>query len=208
MSRTIEYVFTIISPWAYLGFDHFHALARRHGAAIHYRPVLLTEVFSETGGLPLARRHPVRQAYRFMELQRWRARRGVELKLRPKCFPFDQTLADRTAIALMEARIPPADYLRAAHRAVFVEERNLADERELAALLNSLGQPISILESAMSDRIGDLYAANRDFALAAGVFGAPSYVLDGEVFWGQDRLELLEDALASGRQPYRPDTDF
>jgi 2-hydroxychromene-2-carboxylate isomerase len=208
MSRTIEYVFTIISPWAYLGFDHFHAIARKHGVAIHYRPVLLTEVFSETGGLPLARRHPVRQAYRLMELQRWRAKRGVELKLRPKGLPFDQTLADRIAIALMEARISPEAYLRAAHRAVFVEERNLADELELAALLKTLGQPLSILESAMSDRIGDLYAANREYALSAGIFGAPSYVLDGEVFWGQDRLDLLDDALASGRPAYRPDTDF
>jgi 2-hydroxychromene-2-carboxylate isomerase len=206
--RSIDYVFTLLSPWAYLGFDRFHAIARAHGVDIRYRPVVLGEVFAETGGLPLAKRAPARQAYRFMELQRWRAARGVDLILRPKSFPFNGALADRIVLALVAAGQSPEAYLRAAHRAVWAEDRNLADESELVRLLTSVGQPEDMLARAREESVGRTYAENRDWALGAGVFGAPSYILDGEIFWGQDRLDLLEQALVSGRSPYRPDSDF
>lgn len=208
MPRTIDYLFTLMSPWAYLGFDRFHAIAKAHGVTIRYRPVMLIEVFNETGGLPLAKRPPTRQAYRFVELQRWRAARNLPLVLRPKCFPFDAALADRITLALVELGESPEAYLRAAHRAIWAEERNLADEGELAQLLKVTGSDANkVIEIAKSQKVVDLYAANRGWALETGVFGAPSYVLDGEVFWGQDRLDLLEHALATGRPAYRPDGD-
>jgi len=208
MSRTIDYLFTLMSPWAYLGFDRFHAIAKARDATIRYRPVMLLEVFNETGGLPLAKRPPTRQAYRFMELQRWRAARNLPLTLRPKCFPFDAALADRITLALVETGHSPEVYLRAAHRAIWAEERNLADESEIAALLVGAGQDAErVIAVAKSEEIIGQYAGNRGWALEAGVFGAPSYVLDGEIFWGQDRLDLLDHALASGRPAYRPDGD-
>lgn len=208
MARTIDYLFTLQSPWTYLGFDRFHAIAKRQNAIIRYRPVMLGEVFSETGGLPLAKRPPTRQAYRFVELQRWRAALKLPLTLKPKFFPFDAALADRITLALVEMGHSPQAYLRAAHRAVWVEERNLADEAELAALLVGVGQDAGkVLDLAKGGKVVGLFAANRDWALKNGVFGAPSYVLDGEIFWGQDRLDLLDQALVSGRPAYRPDGD-
>ncbi len=208
MPRSIDYLFTLMSPWAYLGFDRFHEIAKAHGATITYRPVMLLEVFNETGGLPLARRHPARQAYRLMELQRWRAARKLPLVLKPKNVPFDAVLADSIAIALVENGRSPEAYLRAAHRAIWAEERNLGDEAELASLLEQAGEDAgAVIAAARGHEVAALHNANRDWALATGVFGAPSYVLDGEVFWGQDRLEFLEQALVSGRAAYRPDGD-
>lgn len=209
MPRTIDYLFTLMSPWAYLGFDRFHAIARAQDAVIRYRPVMLLEVFSETGGLPLAKRAPVRQAYRFVELQRWRAARQLPLVLRPKHVPFDPVLADCLALALVEAGQSPEAYLRAAHHAIWAEERNLADEGVLAALLAGAGHDAAaMITRAKGETVRAQYAANRSWALETGIFGAPSYVLDGEIFWGQDRLDLLEATLASGRSPYRPDSDL
>lgn len=205
MPRQIDYLFTLLSPWAYLGFDPFHALVKTHGVAIRYRPVMLGEVFSETGGLPLARRHPARQAYRMMELQRWRERRGVPLNLRPKGFPCDISLADKLVLAILAKGKSPETYLRAAHRAIWVEDRQLDDAGELRALLASVGHAASLVEDAGSAQIAAQYDDNRAWALETGVFGAPSYVMDGEIFWGQDRIDLLARMLESGRSPFRAD---
>src|SRR5690606_26205397 len=103
MSRTIDYYFTLLSPGTYLGHAAFVDLARRHGCSIVYRPTPLRVVFDETGGLPLPKRHPVRQRYRILELQRWRAKRDLPLVIHPRHFPFDVSLADRVAIAISQA---------------------------------------------------------------------------------------------------------
>jgi 2-hydroxychromene-2-carboxylate isomerase len=205
MPRSIIYAFSLASPWAYLGLDHFHAIAERHGLLIEYRPVFLGEVFAETGGLPLAKRHPSRQAYRLMDLQRWRAKRGLELNLSPKGWPCDITLADKLVIAILETGQSPLGFMRAVHRGIWVLDRHMDDEATLVQALMANGLSRDLIDIARSDAISGAYAANRDWAIGQGVFGAPSYVLDGEVFWGQDRLELLDEALATGRQPYRPD---
>jgi 2-hydroxychromene-2-carboxylate isomerase len=207
MSRTIDYVFSLASPWAYLGFDLFHAAAAKHGATVRYRPMSLGEVFSETGGLPLGKRHPIRQGYRLMELQRWRAARKVALNIHPKFWPLDPSLADKVAIALADAGRSPEAYLRLAHRAIWAEERNMADEAVIAAVLTEAGESASVIEAAKGASAAAAYAANRDWAIANGAFGSPGYTLDGEFFWGQDRIELLESALASGRPPYLADSD-
>lgn len=208
MRRRIDYLFTLMSPWAYLGFDHFHAIAKANNVDIVYRPVMLLEVFNDTGGLPLAKRPPTRQAYRFVELQRWRALRKVPLNLRPSGFPFDPVLADCVTLALVRLGHSPEAYLRAAHRAVWAESRNLSGEEEVAALITAVGHaPAPVIAAARSEDVRAEYAGNREWATSTAIFGAPSYVLDGEIFWGQDRLDLLEQALQSGRPPYRPDGD-
>lgn len=205
MSRTINYYFSLISPWAYLGSGRLHAMARQHGAGIVYKPVPLLEVFKETGGLPLGQRPPARRAYRLMEMQRWRDALKLPLLLAPKHFPLDIALADRSILALLAAGANPEGYITAAHHALWAQDRNLGDATELAALLEQAGHDAqAVLTRAMSEEIGAHYAANREEALAAGVFGAPSYVLNGEIFWGQDRLPQLESALASGRAPFLP----
>lgn len=205
MARTIDFAFSLLSPWTYLGYDLFHQIAARHGCAIRYRPVNLGEVFKETGGLPLAQRAPARQRYRLMELQRWRVARDLPLIISPKGFPCAIALADKTAVAIVEAGRNPKDYCRRVLRAIWVENGQMDDEAELAAVLGACGLDAALLETAKSGATAAAYAANRDWALEAGVFGAPSFVVDGEIFWGQDRLEALDTMLASGRTAYKAD---
>ncbi len=205
MAQSLDYYFTLVSPWAYIGHDLFTDLARRHGARIVYKPVNLGEVFPNSGGLPLARRHPLRVAYRGMELQRWRERRGLSFSLKPKHWPFDPTLADCVAVALAQRGEDPGPYVSAAFKAVFEAERDMGDSAEIGRVLSALGHHADVLiADAQSAPIRAAYAQNSQDALAAGVFGSPSYVRAGEVFWGQDRIELLADALQSGRAPFRP----
>jgi 2-hydroxychromene-2-carboxylate isomerase len=205
MSRSIDFAFTLLSPWTYLGFDRFHAIVRTHDLDIRYRPVNLGEVFKETGGLPLAQRAPARQRYRLMELQRWRAARGLPLVISPKGFPCNIALADKTALAIAEAGASPEEFCRKVLRGIWVENRQMDDEGELRAALAAAGNSPDVLEAAKSEAIASIYASNRDWAIANGVFGAPSFVIDGEIFWGQDRLEHLDDMLSSGRKAYRAD---
>jgi 2-hydroxychromene-2-carboxylate isomerase len=203
MSRRIHYYFSLVSPWAYIGHRIFVGLARRHGAAIVYKPVPLTDVFAETGGLPLAKRHPARQAYRMVELQRWREKRKLAFHLQPEHWPFDADLANRAVVGLVATGADPAPFVQKAFDGVWENQQNLADEAVLAGILRATGfDPRSTLAIAGSDETGAAYERNRLEAIETGAFGSPSYVLDGEVFWGQDRLDLLDDALASGRAPF------
>lgn len=205
MTRSIDYVFSIISPWAYLGSARFHAMAEKHGYAIIYRPVSLPAVFKETGGLPLAQRPTTRQLYRLSEMQRWRDHLNLPLLLRPQFFPVDVTLADRAALALIAQGANPRRYIEAAHAALWAQDRNLADETVVADVLTACGHDADgVLAKAKGEAIAKAYADNGEWSIAHQVFGSPSYVLNGEIFWGQDRLPLLEEALASGRAPFLP----
>lgn len=205
MARQIDYFFSVISPWAFIGHDAFMAVAARHGAQVRPRPVQLGTLFGETGGLPLARRHPARQRYRMVELQRWRAARGLDFHLTPAHWPFDAAAADRLVIAAIEAGVEVDPLLRRLMSGVWQRQENLADLAVLAAILAELGLPGELLQLAAADAAGSLYEANRGLAIDADVFGSPAYVLDGEVFWGQDRIEMLDAALSSGRAPYPPE---
>jgi len=206
MPRTVDYYFSLLSPWAYIGHACFMDIAGRHGVRVNYKPVALAHVFAETGGLPLAKRHPARQRYRMFELQRWREKRGLAFHLHPKFWPFDGNLADRLVIAAAAAGHDPDRFLRAAFAAVWEGEQNLGEEHTLLALAQGAGLPApALLEEAKAEATQRRYDANVRDAIAADAFGSPCYVLDGEVFWGQDRLELLDDALACGRKPYRSD---
>ncbi len=206
MARRVDYYFSLLSPWAYIGHRPFTDIIHRRDVRVNYKPVTLPKVFAETGGLPLPQRHPARQRYRIMELQRWREKRGLRFSLHPKFWPFDVTLADRFVIAATTRGLDPNDFLGRAFAAVWEQERNLADEPTLRGLGEEAGLPAAqLIEAARSSAVEAIYAQNVNDAIAADAFGSPCFVLDGEVFWGQDRLELLDDALASGRAPFRSD---
>ena len=207
MPRQVDYYFSLQSPWAYIGHDPFQQVVKTYGLIVNYKPVVLVDLFSETGGLPLLKRHPVRQRYRLVELQRWRDRRGLNFHLQPANWPFNARLADGVAIAAIEAGHDPEPFLRRAFPAVWEDQLNLADATVLAKLADDVGLPgKQLVERSESEAISAAYEQNRQDALAADVFGSPAYVLDGEVFWGQDRIELLADALKSGRASYRSRT--
>ena len=206
MPRTIDYWFTLASPWAFLGHRAFLDLVSQHGVTVRYRPVDLGEVFPHTGGLPLPKRHPARQRYRILELQRWREARGIPHKLHPKHWPFPAATVNRTIVAVAESGADPGRYTQRAFEGVWVKDEDLAQDGTLIALLNECGHDgAAMLAAARSDTVGALYAGYAQEAVDANVIGSPCYVLDGEVFWGQDRLGLLESALKSGRKAYRMD---
>ncbi len=203
MQRVIDYYYTHVSPWAYLGHESFLKLANDAGYGIRFKPVNLGPVFAETGGLPLQKRHVVRRNYRLVEMQRWREKRGLQLLLQPKFFPCDPSLADRIAVALAVEGGPAAEYSLAVFRALWAEDFNIADPAVLRAVLEKLGLEADRVMLAAEDKdIQEKYASHQTDAIAADVFGSPSYVVNGEVFWGQDRLEALADMLQSGRDPY------
>jgi len=204
MPRQIDYYFSLQSPWAYIGHKLFRQVVSTYDVAVNHKPVVLVDLFSETGGLPLLKRHPVRQRYRMVELQRWRDKRGLNFHLQPANWPFNARLADGLVIAAVEAGLDPDPFLRRAFAAVWEDQLNLADPATLIKLTDDSALPgKQLVERSATDEIGKIYEQNRQDALSADVFGSPAYVLDGEVFWGQDRLELLVDALKSGRTPYR-----
>ncbi|HLJ01259.1 MAG TPA: 2-hydroxychromene-2-carboxylate isomerase [Bradyrhizobium sp.] len=204
MPRQIDYYFSLQSPWAYIGHKAFREVVAAHDLKVNHKPVVLVDLFSETGGLPLLKRHPVRQRYRMVELQRWRDKRGLQFKLEPANWPFNARLADGLVIAALEAGHDVDPFLRRAFAAIWEQELNLADEATLVRLADDSKLPgKALVERSASEGIGKIYEQNRQDALTADVFGSPAYVLDGEVFWGQDRIELLVDAVKSGRAPYR-----
>jgi 2-hydroxychromene-2-carboxylate isomerase len=206
MTKQIDYYFTIVSPWAYIGHAPFMAIVKRHGLSVRTKPVPIGQVFAETGGLPLGKRAPARQRYRILELQRWREKRGLNFKLRPKNWPFDGSLADRFVVAAVDAGHDPDAFLRRAFAAIWEGETSLADEAALQKIGSEAGLPAdALLAAAKSDATAAKYEQNYRDAVAADAFGSPVYVRDGEAFWGQDRLDLFEDAVKSGRPGFRSD---
>ncbi|WP_046655670.1 2-hydroxychromene-2-carboxylate isomerase [Lysobacter capsici] len=202
----IDYYFSLISPYAYLGHAPLLAAAREAGATLVYKPVRIFELFEANGGLPLGQRAPARQRYRLIELQRARQQRGVPLNLTPKFFPVDPSLADRCAIALDRQGRDPSAYMDAAFRAIWAHDRDLADRDTVAALLRDAGHDAdATLATAESDEVAAIYRGNTRAAIAADLPGLPGYVLGGEPFWGQDRVEALREALLTGREPFTAD---
>ena len=206
MARQIDYYFSTQSPWAYIGHAMFEDLARANDLKVNYRPVTLVDLFSETGGLPLAKRHPARQRYRMLELQRWRDKRGLQFHLKPQHWPFNGRLADGAVIAAVEAGLNPEPFLHRAYKGVWEQQIDLGNAATITKLVDEAGLPgAKLVARAASDEIGAVYDQNRLDAIDAGVFGSPAWVLEGEVFWGQDRIELLGDALKSHRKAYTSD---
>jgi 2-hydroxychromene-2-carboxylate isomerase len=203
MPRQVDYYFSFSSPWAYIGHKAFRDVVAPYGLRVNHKPVVLVDLFSETGGLPLIKRHPVRQRYRMVELQRWRDKRGLNFHFQPKHVPLNARLADGVVIAAVQAGLDPDPFLRRVFPAIWQDQLNLADPATIAKLADEAGFPGErLVERSATGEISEAYEQNRQDAIAADVFGSPVYVLDGEVFWGQDRIELLADALKSGREPY------
>jgi 2-hydroxychromene-2-carboxylate isomerase len=198
MAITVDYYLSLNSPWTYIGSAPFAEIAKRNGVTVNVKPAKFGPIFEQTGGLPLPKRSPQRRAYRMMELKRWREVRGLPLNLEPKHFPCDDAAATRLVIS---AKLQGKDAHRLSvelGRALWEREESLADLAALALAAQRAGLDAAALRAGgPSDaELDALFQQYTEEALAAGVFGAPSYVLpSGEIFWGQDRLELLERAL-------------
>jgi 2-hydroxychromene-2-carboxylate isomerase len=202
LSTTVDYYFTPQSPWTYLGHARFAQMARAAGATVHVLPVDLGgKVFPISGGLPLGQRAPQRQAYRLLELQRYSDYLDAPLNLKPKYFPVSGDDASRliVAVELHDGAEAAMKISGAIFSAVWMHERHIANEKVLAELLAECGLSAARLEQSYSQAVQERYEANTQQAIDAGVFGAPSYVIDGELFWGQDRLDFVESRLKAAR---------
>jgi carboxymethylenebutenolidase len=198
VSLTIDYYFAPQSPWTYLGHQRFWDIARNAGASLRVLPVDLGgKVFPVSGGLPLAKRAPQRQAYRLQELQRFSQWLDVPLNLQPHYFPVNGDDAAQLIIAvdMKDGSDAAMRIAGAVMRAVWVEQRNIADEATLASLLAEQGLPAARMDDAHSQAAHERYEIDTQQAIEAGVFGAPTYVIGGEIFWGQDRLDFVERRL-------------
>jgi carboxymethylenebutenolidase len=198
MGHTVDYYFAPQSPWAYLGHQRLADIAARAGASVRVMPIDLGgKVFPISGGLPLGQRAPQRQAYRLVELQRFSEHLKAPLNLKPRFFPVGGDDAARLIIAadLALGSAAAMQIAGAVLAACWAQERNIADDKVLAELLAEQGLPASVLEQSHSQAAQERYETYTQQAIDAGVFGAPSYVVHGEIFWGQDRLDFVERVL-------------
>ena len=199
MSTVIDYYFAPQSPWTYLGHERFAQMAHKAGATVRVLPADFGQVFPISGGLPLGKRAPQRQAYRLLELQRFSDHLHAPINLHPKYFPVNPDAAARLIIAvgLHDGTDEAMKISGAIFSAVWVRERDIADPAVLAELLEEAGIQTGRLAQSQAPEAQAIYEANTQQAIDANVFGAPSYVVNGELFWGQDRLDFVERKLQS-----------
>ena len=198
MSKTIDYYFAPQSPYAYLGHNRLLRLAAQYGAMVEPLPVDIGEVFGASGGLPLAKRAPQRQAYRLQELKRWSEFLGMPMNVQPAFFPVDQTAASLLLVAARETggADQALELAGAILRAVWAEERDIADMSVLHELADDCGfDGAALMVASSNSATRQRYKAITQQAHDAGVFGVPWYVVDGQGFWGQDRLDFIERLL-------------
>ncbi len=195
--RNIDYYLFTLSPFCYLAGERLEAIARKHDVRISYRPFHLLKVFSETG-TPLPKdRHPSRQAYRYQELRRIAEMNDVPINLQPAHWPTDPLPSCRAIIVAGEVGGGNIGGLvHAILRACWAEEKDISEHDVLAECLEQNGFPESVLKEDMT-KAAEVFERNTDDALERGVFGAPSYLVDDQLFWGQDRLTHLDAWLDS-----------
>jgi 2-hydroxychromene-2-carboxylate isomerase len=193
MRHTVDYFFAPQSPWAYLGHERFAALVRETGAAVRVLPMDLGKIFPLSGGLPLPKRAPQRQAYRLLELRRFSQALGVPLNPEPRFFPVAGDPAARliTAVAMHDGPEAAMQLTGAVTTAVWAQERDIASLEVLAQLLSECGLEAARMAQSQQADVQTRYDEQTQAAIDASVFGAPSYVIDGELFWGQDRLDFV-----------------
>lgn len=193
MRHTVDYFLAPQSPWTYLGHERFAALVRETGAAVRVLPMDLGKIFPISGGLPLPKRAPQRQAYRLLELRRFSQALGVPLNPEPRFFPVAGDPAARliTAVAMHDGPEAAMQLTGAVTTAVWAQERDIASLDVLAQLLSECGLEAARLAQSQQAEVQARYDEQTQAAIDASVFGAPSYVIDGELFWGQDRLDFV-----------------
>ena len=194
----IDYYFAAISPFTYLAGQRLEAIAARHGATVTYKPLDPMALFPRTGGQVPKDRHPSRMAYRMQELRRWAAVLEMPLTLKPAFWPTNPAPASYAIIAAQKAGGGDLGGLvHAVTRAVWAEERDVAEDDVVKALLAAHGFDPAVADKGML-MAAETYAANLEEAVSRGVFGVPFYFVGDEMFWGQDRLDHLDRHL-SGR---------
>ncbi len=197
MTETVDYYLSLNSPWTYMGHRRFAELAETHGLVVRVYPVDFGGIiFPATGGLPVGKRSPQRQAYRLVELERWRKHLGIALNIKPKFWPADEVLAARMVFAAGGSAADDLHLAGALLRAVWAEERNIADRDTLLVVAEACDLDAeALIKVADTDELAQRRVTESERAIERNVFGAPTYIFREQPFWGQDRVELLELAI-------------
>ena len=200
----IDFYFSFVSLWTYIGYEAFQKMVDRHSIEVHYKPVDLHAIFALSGGLPVSQRPPQRQAYRFVEMKRWRDLRGIPLVLKPKFHPADPELGHRMLLAALADGADVRSFIHQALKVLWVDDLNVADSEVIVSVADRSGlDGRRLLERAEDPSIrAEVDRLTRE-AADRQVFGTPFFFYRDEPFWGQDRLDLLEAAIVSGRAPVR-----
>ena len=198
---TIDYYVWLMSDWAYLGGVRFVQMAVRHGLTINHIPMRMQDVYAGSGGILLAERSWQRQSYRIHELKRWSSKLGIRVNIEPRFFPADIDLASCLVIAAQKRGASVADLVNGIMASIWADDADPADTNVLQRLAEKCGlkDAMQLLEEAQTETIRSEYRDNTQRALGAGVFGSPFYVYGGEIFWGQDRLDMLEEHIIESR---------
>ena len=197
-TQTLEFFFELSSPYSFLAATQAHALAERTGATIVWKPFLLGAIF-KAHGASLPASNPYKARYMFQDLARWSERYGVTFNF-PSRFPINAVKGHRAALA---ARLQGGDealerMALAAYHAYWRDDRDIADPEVLGDISAEIGlDRDALLEAMVSQEIKDELRAYTDDALARGVFGAPTFFLGEQMFWGNDRLDFVEQAVTS-----------
>ncbi|MEM6678072.1 MAG: 2-hydroxychromene-2-carboxylate isomerase [Pseudomonadota bacterium] len=192
----IDYYFSVLSPFTYLAGNRLEMLAERCGAEVVYKPMDILKLFAETGGVPVPKRHWSRQEYRLQELKRGSAAADLPLTLKPAHWPTDPVPASAAVMVAADHGAEAGRLAQAFLRAIWAEEKDIAEPAVVAESLSLIGLDAKALGEDLG-RAADRVAQNTAEALAAGVFGSPFYIVDGERFWGADRLPALETRLGT-----------
>jgi len=198
----VEYYFSFISLWSYVGSLVFQDLVRRHDIEVIYKPIDLLAVFAAGGGKPVRERPAQRQAYRLVEMERWKAIRNIPLVTWPKFYPADPSLGHRMLLIARNQGQEIGPFAHAGLKAVWADELDVEDAETLVALANCSGlDGTRLLAEALDASVREDEAGLTREAIDRQLFGAPFYFYRNEPFWGQDRLDLLEAAIAEQRTP-------
>ncbi|HZR69648.1 MAG TPA: 2-hydroxychromene-2-carboxylate isomerase [Burkholderiales bacterium] len=197
-AKTIDFYFDFSSPYGYIASTKIDALAAKHGREARWRPFLLGAAFKQTGGQPLTD-IPIKGKYSARDMVRTAKFMGVDYR-QPSTFPIG-TVAAARAFYWADAKDPERarDVAKSLYRAYFVDDVNIGDAEKTVEVCARLGFDAAAVRAGLADQsVKDRLRAEVDAAIALGAFGSPYIVVDGEPFWGSDRLEQVDRWLASG----------
>ena len=188
----IDYYYSLMSPWAYFGAPRFYELQKKYGLIINHFPLDIMKLFSLSGGEPLAKRADQRKSYRMMELKRWHKKLNMPINFIPKYFPPSDVSKASTIILSIDDPQKQNDISFLFLRQMWAEEKDVGDKKNIREACNNLNLNFDQLLIVAEAKI-ELYHSLAEKAAKLNVFGSPTYVVNKEIFWGQDRLNLLEE---------------
>jgi len=200
MSNPIKFYFVCVSPWSYLAIDKLKDIALSNQRQIDFRPIDVAVSWKITGaGQPLNKRPEVLQAYRIIELQRWAKWRNINININPKFFPVPFALSSRVIIAALESN-PGKEFelTRALMRGCWEDEKDISNTDHVRDIIEKVGLDGSeLIQIANSEKTSEKLISNTYEAIEFGAWSVPSFYFDGELFFGQDRLEMIDWKISS-----------